>query len=227
MKKWETVNNLKIKNGELKIDEVIKALLENRGIKTKKETEDFLNPKLSEVTIKSVRINALQVKKSIDRIKKAIKNKEQVVIFGDYDVDGICGSAILWETLNDLGAKVMPYIPNRIDEGYGLSIKGVENLESKIQNIKLIITVDNGIVANKAVEFAKKQGIDVIITDHHVPSEKLPNAFSIVHTTLLCGTGVAYMLSLELKTQNSKLKNRDHLGLVSLATVADLVPLLV
>ena len=226
MKKWETVNNLKIKNGELKIDEVIKALLENRGIKTKKETEDFLNPKLSEVTIKSVRINALQVKKSIDRIKKAIKNKEQVVIFGDYDVDGICGSAILWETLNDLGAKVMPYIPNRIDEGYGLSIKGVENLESKIQNIKLIITVDNGIVANKAVEFAKKQGIDVIITDHHVPSEKLPNAFSIVHTTLLCGTGVAYMLSLELKTQNSKLKNRDHLGLVALATVADLVPLL-
>lgn len=195
MKKWEMLTKLKTENLKLKNDEVIKILLDNRRIKTKKEIEDFLNPKLPDVTITSVKISAPQVRKSIDRIKKAIKNKEQVVVFGDYDVDGICGSAIIWETLNDLGAKVMPYIPNRIDEGYGLSIKGIQNLESKIQNIKLIITVDNGIVANKAVEFAKKQGIDVIITDHHVPSGKLPKAFSIVHTTLLCGTGVAYMLA--------------------------------
>jgi len=221
MKKWEMLTKLKTENLKLKNDEVIKILLDNRRIKTKKEIEDFLNPKLSDVTITSVKISAPQVRKSIDRIKKAIKNKEQVIVFGDYDVDGICGTAILWETLNDLGAKVMPYIPNRIDEGYGLSIKGIQNLESKIQNIKLIITVDNGIVANKAVEFAKKQGIDVIITDHHVPSEKLPKAFSIVHTTLLCGTGVAYMLAQAINNQK-----HDHLGLVALATVSDLVPLL-
>ncbi len=228
MKKWETIAKIKNQKSKIKNEEVIRILLENRGIKTKKETEDFLNPKLSEVTITSVKISAPQVKKSVDRIKKAIKNKEQVVVFGDYDVDGICGSAILWETLNDLGAKVMPYIPNRIDEGYGLSEKGIENLKLKIKNCSLIITVDNGIVANKAVEFAKKQGIDVIITDHHVPSEKLPKAFSIVHTTLLCGTGVAYMLAQELKTQNSKINNQKHghLGLVALATVSDLVPLL-
>jgi single-stranded-DNA-specific exonuclease len=233
MKKWGTVAKLKTENSKFKIDEVVKILLQNRGIETKKETEDFLNPKLSGVTIRNVKISAPQVKKSVDRIKKAIKNKEQVVIFGDYDVDGICGSAILWETLNDLGVKVMPYIPNRIDEGYGLSIIGIKNLKSKIQNIKLIITVDNGIVANKAVEFAKKQGIDVIITDHHVPSKKLPKAFSIVHTTLLCGTGVAYMLANSLwQIANSKKTIRhapyatDHLGLVALATVSDLVPLL-
>lgn len=225
MKKWEVLSNLRIENEKLKIDEVIKTLLENRGIKTKKGREDFLNPKLLSVTVASVRISQSQVKKSVDRIKKAIKNKEQIVVFGDYDVDGICGTAILWETLNDLGAKVMPYIPHRIDEGYGLSEKGIENLRSKIQKVKLIITVDNGIVANKPVDFANKQRIDVIITDHHVSSKKLPNAFSIVHTTLLCGTGVAYMLAQELKTQNSKLKNKDHLGLVALATVSDLVPL--
>ena len=234
MKKWETVTKVKTESLKLKNEEIISALLKNRGIVTKKQTEEFLNPKLSKVTLTSVKINASQVKKSVDRIKKAIKNKEQVIVFGDYDVDGICGSAILWETLNDLGAKVMPYIPNRIDEGYGLSEKGISNLKSQISNIKLIITVDNGIVANKAVQFAKKQGIDVIITDHHVPSEKLPKAFSIVHTTLLCGTGVAYLLSQEIKNKilNSKKTIRhnpyatSHLELVALATISDMVPLL-
>lgn len=224
------MSKIKNKKENIKNEEVIKILLKNRGIKTKKETEDFLNPKLSEITIENVRISRPQVKKSIDRIKKAIKNKEQIVVYGDYDVDGICGTAILWETLNDLGAKVMPYIPHRIDEGYGLSEKGIKNLsirqaQDKIKNCSLIITVDNGIVANKAVAFAKKQGIDVIITDHHVPSKQLPKAFSIVHTTLLCGAGVAYMLSREI--QNTKYKIPDtHLELVALATVADLVPLL-
>ena len=241
MKKWEILNKWQMasvrqaqdKNGKWQIDDFVQALLKNRGIAGKKETEDFLNPKLSEVKITSVKISALQVKKSVDRIKKAIKNKEQIVVFGDYDVDGICGTAILWETLNDLGAKVIPYIPNRIDEGYGLSEKGIENLKLKIKNCSLIITVDNGIVANKAVEFAKKQGIDVIITDHHVPSEKLPKAFSIVHTTLLCGTGVAYMLANSLwqianskKTISHNPYATNHLELVALATVSDLVPLL-
>ena len=224
MKKWEVLTKLKTKNSKFKNDEVIKILLVNRGIKTKKETEEFLNPKLSNVTAENVRINKVQLKKSVARIKKAITKKEQVVIFGDYDVDGVCGTAILWETLNDLGAKVIPYIPHRIDEGYGLSEKGILNLESQISNVKLIITVDNGIVAEKAVDFAKKQGIDVIITDHHVPSKILPKAFSIVHTTLLCGTAVAYMLSREIQNTKYKIQN-THLELVALATVADLVPL--
>src|SRR6185312_5413779 len=110
------------------------------------------------------------------RIQKAIEKKEQIVVFGDYDVDGITGTAILWETLHALGAHVVPYIPNRIDEGYGLSIAGIENIQSKISNIGLIITVDNGIVANEAIDFADKAGIDVIVTDHHTTGEKLPNA---------------------------------------------------
>jgi len=114
----------------------------------------------------------------------------------------------------------LPYIPSRFDEGYGLSKEGIDNL-LKTGGIDLIITVDNGIVANDAVDYANKNGIDVIITDHHVPTEKLPKALAIVHTTLLCGTGVAYLLSQSLKTGNEN----SHLELVVLATIADLVPL--
>jgi single-stranded-DNA-specific exonuclease len=219
MKKWNVLNKKKLITGKKEEKDLVKILLENRGIKTKREIDEFLNSKLESVTVKSVEIDDRQLKIAISRIKLAIKNKEQIVVFGDYDVDGICGTAVLWESLNTAGAKVMPYIPHRIDEGYGLSIKGIENVKNQYDNLKLIITVDNGIVANKAVDFAKKQGIDVIITDHHVKSKKSPNALSIVHTTKLCGAGVAYLLSQEIKNQN------NHLELVALATVADLVPL--
>lgn len=230
---------------KLKIDDVIKILLFNRGLKTKKEIDEFLNPKLSDVTVASVGIDKTQLKKAVSRIQKAIENKEQIVVFGDYDVDGICGAAILWETLHSLGAKVMPYIPHRIDEGYGLSIKGIENITKRYTleaKRSLIITVDNGIVANTAVDFANKNGIDVIITDHHVPGKKLPRAQAIFHTTKLCGAGVAWVLSRECHSESAaggtkNLKRsfagaqddneeETHLELVALATIADLVPLL-
>ncbi len=236
MKKWELISKFGIQNSKLGIEDIVKILLANRNINTKRETEEFLNPKLSQVTPKNVKINKLHLEKAVKRIKKAIKNKEQIIVFGDYDVDGICGSAILWETLNYLGAKVLPYIPNRIDEGYGLSKKGISNLKLKIPDIELIITVDNGIVANEAVEFAKKEGIEIIITDHHVPSKNLPKAYAIVHTTLLCGTGVAYLFAKEISNSKFQIPNKSiisnqkslidsHLELVALATVADLVPL--
>ncbi len=253
---------------------IVKILLANRSIKAKKEIGEFLEPKLENVTSDSVGIDKKQLKKAVLRIRNAIKNKESIIVFGDYDVDGISGTAILWEALNSLGAKVMPYIPHRIDEGYGLSVKGIQNVILNLfQDLKgteipkpskrtflsgggavrndtkgkLIITVDNGIVANKAVEFANKNNIDVIITDHHVPSKKLPNALAIVHTTKLCGTGVAWLFSrvilnlfqdLNKKEMLKSSKrtflsgggavqhdNERHLELVALATVADLVPL--
>jgi single-stranded-DNA-specific exonuclease len=217
MKKWQVENKLKIVDPKLQL---VKILLENRNIKTKKEIAGFLNPKLSEVTPESVGINGRELKKALSKIKKAIKEKQRIVVFGDYDVDGICGSAVLWETLNSLGADAMPYIPSRFDEGYGLSENGIDNLLKK-GKVNLIITVDNGIVANGAVDYANKKGIDVIITDHHVPAKKLPKALAIVHTTLLCGAGVAYLLSQALKGD----KSNTHLELVVLATIADLVPL--
>ena len=220
MKNWKILTKIKNPKAKISSDKIKKILLKNRGIKTKKEIEEFLNPKLESVTIDSVGIDKQQLKKAIARIRLAIKNKEEIAVFGDYDVDGICGTAILWETLNSLGAKIMPYIPHRVEEGYGLSEKGIENLKLTIKNCRLIITVDNGIVANTAVDYALSQGMDVIITDHHVVSKNKPKALAIVHTTKLCGTGVAWMLSREFK------KNNSHLELVALATVADLVPLI-
>lgn len=227
-KRWEVLGKSGNKNQETGIKEIIELLLENRGLKNKKGIDAFLHPDLSEVTPKNVGIDLKQLKKALTRIEKALKNKEQIVVFGDYDVDGITGSAILWETLYGMGAACVPYIPNRKDEGYGLSKIGIENLTQQISNVGLIITVDNGIVANDAVKFAIEKGIDVIITDHHTVSETLPDAHAIVHTTNLCGAGVAYLLSKEIKVKSEKLKVSDdtHLELAALGTVADLVPLI-
>src|ERR1035437_1692565 len=120
MKKWNLLNN-----SSPRVDQLLNILLENRDVKGKQKQKDFLNPKLSSITVQSVGINKLELQKSIKRIKKAIENKEKIIVFGDYDVDGICGSAILWETLNALKADVLPFIPSRFDEGYGLSETGI------------------------------------------------------------------------------------------------------
>ncbi len=223
MKKWVVSHTLKDTSEKFKVEDLRNILLDNRGFTTKEEKEDFLQPKLEDVTIEKVGIDRNQLKKAVKRIDKAIKRSEQIIVFGDYDVDGICGAAVLWETLHAKGAKVMPYIPHRADEGYGLSRKGTDNVLEQFPKTKLIITVDNGIVANAAVDFANQKKIDVIITDHHVLSKTPPKAFAIVHTTMLCGTGVAWMLAKEL---NVDVEDKNHLELVALATIADLVPLI-
>lgn len=225
MKKWKILADYKQNVSSITVDKVIDILFENRDIKTKKEQEYFLNPRLESITLDSLNIEKNNIKKAVTRIKRAIERKERIIIFGDYDVDGICGAAILWESLAKLGAEVMPYIPHRIEEGYGLSIKGIDNITS--EEVKLIITVDNGIVAHEAVEYANKKGIDVIITDHHVASDKLPKAYAIVHTTKLCGAGVGFILTKVIEQSfNFVIQASDpHLELVCLATIADLVPL--
>ena len=217
--KYKILSKLKL-TSKFKTKDLIELILNNRGIKTKKEKELFLTPKLSEVNIKSAGISLKEVKKAKQRIKKAIKNKEEIVVFGDYDVDGICGTAILWETLNSLGAKVMPYIPHRTDEGYGLSIKGIKNVKAQTESIKLIITIDNGAVANEAVDFANKEGIDVIITDHHTFGTTKPKSLATIHTKNICGASVAYLFSKALGS-----KDEGHIELAAIATIADLVPL--
>ena len=226
-KRWNVISKLRMENGEWRMEKLLSLLLENRGFATKKDVENFLKPSLETVTPKTVGIDAKQLTKAMKRIQKAIEKKEQIVVFGDYDVDGITGSAILWETLHELEGNAMPYIPHRKEEGYGLSIKGIENLLITMPETKLIITVDNGIVANEAVSFANEKDIDVIITDHHTISETKPDAYAIVHTTNLCGAGVAYLLSKELRLEKGKWSDEDdkHLELAALGTVADLVPL--
>lgn len=226
MKKWEILGNSQFSKSNFQLTQLVDILLENRSIKTKKEREDFLHPRLEDVTPENVGIDNNQLQKALKRIQKAVDDKEQIIVFGDYDVDGITGSAILWETLHNFGATVIPYIPHRVDEGYGLSLKSLQTEELTDKSPSLIITVDNGIVANEAVAYANEQKIDVIITDHHATGKVLPDAHAIVHTTNLCGAGVAYLLSLEIKRERGIVDDEDtHLELAALGTVADLVPL--
>lgn len=194
--KWNILNEGK--NSE----DIIAVLLKNRGIKSL----DLL--KLDKITFPGLVAAA-------KRIKKGIKDKESIVVYGDYDADGICATAIMWETLRDLGAKVMPFIPQREKEGYGLSKEGVD----EITDCQLLITVDSGIVANSAVEYAKKKGMDVIVIDHHEKPKKLPKAKVIVHTNKLCAAGMAYILSKKLGGRE------DLLELAAIATVTDMMPL--
>ena len=234
--KWEILNEEKKDEEALTNEKIIEILLSNRGIKTKKEKEDYLSPKLENVTLETVGIKKTSVKKTIDRIKQAAGKNEKIVIYGDYDVDGICGTAILWESIYSFYKNVIPYIPHRVDEGYGLSNAGIDNILNLYPDTKLIITVDNGIVAQGPVSYAQEKSIDVIITDHHVAGDKLPKAFAIVHTTKICGSAVAYLLAKEFTIFNSQFSNKskipntekiqdNHLELVVLATIADLVPL--
>ncbi len=247
MKQWIILDKFNSNNSKNINEEILNILFKNRGLKDKKAIREFCDPKLENITTESVGIDKKQLKKVLVRIYKAIDKKEQIIVYGDYDVDGITGTAILWETLNSMGAKVLPYLPNRIEEGYGLSIAGISNIKnqrSKINEVKLIITVDNGIVANEAVEFARENGIDVIITDHHLQDKKLPDAFAIVHTTKLCGAGIAWVVAKELKKaggsisngiaassrknrtpRNDSLDDDNHLELAALGTIADMVPL--
>lgn len=216
MKKWKILNTAKIQ-------EVLPCLLENRGLKTRVEIEEFLNPSLTSVTIKSVAINPSELKKAVTRITTAIKDKESIVVYTDYDVDGLCAGAIIWETLYNLGAKVMPYVPHRVSEGYGLSRKGIDQIYKEYPQLSLIITVDHGVSAREQVEYAKSFGIDVIITDHHLPPTQLPKAMAIIHTTALSGSGVAWILSQALVQKSNN--QTEYLDLVALATIADMVPL--
>lgn len=224
MKQWRIIASGKNKLSYSE-KEVREILLTNRKIASKEDISEFLNPKLEKVTLKSSSINEKEFNKFRKRLESAISKNEKIIIFGDYDVDGICASAILWETIYSRSKNVFPYIPDRVDEGYGLSVKGIENLLEKHPDTKLIITVDNGIVAYEAVDFANEKNIDVVITDHHVAGEKLPKSLCIIHTTSLCGAGIAWVLAKELEFENSD-KTKEKLELAALATVADLVPLL-
>lgn len=211
-------------------NEVLKILLKNRGITTKRDEANFFNPPHPDkLRANDVGIDILQLNKAVKRVRSAIDKKEKIIVYGDYDVDGVCASAILWETLSRLGANTLPYIPSRFSEGYGLNIESIKKIKEEDSTVGLIITVDNGIVANEKVDFAKSLGVDVIITDHHVPGTVLPNAQCIVHTTEISGSAVSWFLSQTL-IENCKLEIKnlpsDHLGLAALGTIADVLPLI-
>lgn len=212
-----------------KNSDIVKTLLKIRGIVEKKDINEFLNPTHpQEVSLKEFGLEEKNISKVIKRIKTAIKNNEELIVYGDYDADGICGTAILWESLYALGAKVMPYIPDRFTEGYGLNIEAIKKLKKSNPKLTLIFTVDHGIVAVGKVDYATNIGIDVVITDHHVIGKTLPKAYSVIHTTKLSGAGVAWVLAREIrkrfKFKDTDLKNGIGLDLASIGTIADQLP---
>ncbi len=218
-------------------------LLRIRGLVTPKDRELFLNPP-NPVTLspKDVGIDGAELGQVLKRITKAIEKKESIVVYADYDADGITAGAVMWETLWKLGARVMPYIPHRAEEGYGLSVKGIDAVREQYDPT-LIITVDHGITAHEKVAYAKTLGIDVIVTDHHVKPDKVPDCL-LVHTTQLAGSGVSWFVAKtlllstpgvdEAGTSKATLSHSgstpgveamDLLALAALGTIADLVPL--
>ncbi len=167
------------------------------------------------------------MKKSVDRIMMAVESNEKILIYGDYDVDGITSTYILFKTLYDLGANIYYDIPNRFVDGYGLSYSKVYDIIN--DEFNLVITVDNGIKSVFEANVLKENGVDLIITDHHEQEGTLPNAYSIIHTALsdypfkpLAGVGVAFKLSQALIGDDAL----DYIDIVALGTIADMMPLI-
>lgn len=229
------------KIAERTADDLATQLLHNRGIKGQEEIESFLNPPRPQEIIGNYqnyikKIGPKEVDKALTLIKKTIAKGRPTVIHGDYDVDGLCGTAILYEALKKLGTVVIPFIPDRFDEGYGLSIASIDKIQQLViesetpnQQSPLLITTDCGITAVDAVKYAKTKGFNVIITDHHQKPPQLPPADALVWTDELAGAGIAWILARRLasyKTQAIASDLYENLDMVTLATIADLQPLL-
>lgn len=214
--------------------DIVKKLLEKRGVK---DFEAFLNPSLKHLQSPS---SLPGISEATEKILSIVIKNQKIVIFGDYDCDGICATAILVRTLNALGANVSPFLPRRIDEGYGMSQKSVARLLSEHGDVKLVVTVDNGINSIEQIDYLKSMAIDVIVTDHHLPGDSLPECICVnpkVASTLelsnLCGAGVALLLAQELvqTARCKKLYQGESIAaplivLAGLATVTDIMPIL-
>ncbi|MGM0508677.1 MAG: single-stranded-DNA-specific exonuclease RecJ, partial [Fusobacteriota bacterium] len=214
----------------MKIDRDILQILVNRDIKTKKKIKKFLESDKSNIADPFLMED---VQKSVNRIKKAIKNNENIWIFGDYDVDGVTSTSVFILALRKLNTEVNFYIPLR-DEGYGPNKKAIQEIKDKKGD--LIITVDCGISSIEEIDFANQLGLDVIITDHHEINNELPNAHAIVnpkreenkyHFKNLAGVGTIFMVLLALfEDLGKKEEIFELLDIVALGTIADIVPLL-
>ena len=217
---------------EFNTSEIIAKVLANRGIESLKSSHNFFNPSNDQLhdpfMMKNMDI-------AVDRISKNIQNQKPILIFGDYDVDGTTGASLLYLGLKDLNAIVEHYIPHREKEGYGLSSGGIDYAQSV--GADLLITCDCGINAFQPVDYANEHGVDIIITDHHIPDKKLPNAYAVLNPKQkgceypfkgLCGCGVAFKLISALSEKSGIGQNvgLNYLDLVALATSADMVPIL-
>ncbi len=220
------------------IPPIVAQLLVCRGIRDAETAREFLDAKLSGLRDPELLPG---VEQAAERIHAAIKAEKKITIYGDYDADGITSTAILYRCLKLMGASVSYYVPHRIDEGYGLNVEALEKLAERDND--MVITVDCGIASVAEAARAKELGIELIVTDHHEMGEQLPDASVLVHPRLpgtaypfggLCGAGVALKLAwalCQLECQSKRVTDRfknyllSAVGLASIGTVADVVPL--
>ncbi len=211
---------------------IIASVMANRNILSKEEAQKFFSP-----TLESLHDPFLMqdMDKAADRLADCIKNRQNILVFGDYDVDGTTGASTLGLFINSAGGNSEVYVPDRETEGYGLSTQGVDRAE-KI-GAELIITSDCGITGHDSVDYANSRDIDVIITDHHMPSPELPNAYAVLNPKRddcsypfkgLCGGGVTLKLAeaVAIMLEIDPELVYSHLDLITLGTSADLVPIL-
>lgn len=234
-KKWEVkISDDELTNkiaNEFNISKLVARILANKGLKESNEIEVFLNPRRSDFHDPFLMPD---MKIAVDRILKAIETKEKVAIYGDYDADGITSSTVLKRFLSERGLDADIYIPNRLNEGYGLNEKAIKEIAQT--NHTLIITVDCGITGNKEIELAKTLKIDTVVTDHHEPTEELPKALAVVDCKRkdnkypfneLAGVGVAFKLiqAISIKLGIREEEYLKYLDLVCVGTISDIVPL--
>ncbi len=208
--------------------EILRQILFNRGYATREAARGYLEARRPPGT-EAQKLKGIP--EAVDRIRSAAKQKGKIAIYGDYDADGVTGTALLVNALKELGYDVLGYIPNRFDEGYGLNNDALNNL--KQAGVGLVVTVDCGIRSLEEAEYAHKLNLDLIISDHHHPANELPQALAIINPKQaqdsypekdLAGVGLAYKLATALMEDNPE-KADQFLDLVALGTVADLAPL--
>ena len=234
-KKWELneANDALINkiSEEFNVSKLVANIIANKGLTNSDEIEVFLHPRRTDFHDPFMMPD---MEKAVDRVVKAIEIHEKVAIYGDYDVDGITSSTVLKRFLAERGLETDVYIPNRLHEGYGLN----ENAIREIADTKhtLIITVDCGITGNKEIELAKSFGIDTVVTDHHEPTETLPDAIAVVDCKRkdnkypfngLAGVGVAFKLTqaISMRLGVREEEYLKYLDLVCVGTISDIVPL--
>jgi single-stranded-DNA-specific exonuclease len=216
---------------ELRLPHTLCRLLVQRGRGTSHAAREFLRPGDSQLHPPGAMAGMAE---AVARLSAAIRSGETILVHGDYDVDGICSTAILARALRMMGGKPVPFVPHRIDDGYDLTGAGIQAAASA--GASLILTADCGIVAHEAVDRASALGIDVIVTDHHTPGPTLPAALAVINPSRtdcpypekgLAGAGVAFKLVLALAGEMGLPLERlaAFLDLVAIATVADLAPL--
>ena len=234
-RKWEICKNNKEQIEKLvkesNLSSLLASILINRNITTLQEVELFLNPTRNDFHDPFLMPD---MDKAVERILKAIKNQEKVIIYGDYDVDGITSITVLKKFLAERGLNVGEYTPNRLDEGYGLNKKAIKTIQE--QGYTLMITVDCGISGNEEIAYSMELGMEIIVTDHHEPGEEIPNCIAVVDAkrkdnkypfNQLAGVGVVFKLiqAISIKLGLDAKEYWKYLDIVCVGNISDIVPL--